>query len=127
MAGHELPREDLGAFDLGRAARGAADGQPAPRELVGDAQHHRQLGADQGEVGFDRLREIRDLDDVGGVDGNAVGELRDAGVAGSAVQVGDKGALADLPDERVLASAIADDEDLHAPPEGDMRPEPCQP
>jgi hypothetical protein len=113
VAVHELPGEGLGAFDLRRRPAGAEDGEPAPLELVPDAEDHRQLGADDGEVRADRLGEVRDFDDVGGVDGDAVGEAGHAGVPGGAVDVLDERALPDLPDERMLTAAIPDDQDLH--------------
>ena len=102
VARHELARERLGALDLGGAARGREDAQPAAHELVADAEHHRQLGADDREVGLDRLGEVGDLDDVGGVDRHAVGEVGHPGVAWGAVHLADERALADLPGERVL-------------------------
>src|SRR5262249_59476924 len=52
--------------------------------------------------------------DVGRVDGDAVRHLRDPGVAGSAVDLVHERALPDLPDERVLPTAVSDDQDSHA-------------
>ncbi len=49
-----------------------------------------------------------------GVEGGAARECGDAGVAGRADDLGDPRAFAQGPDERVLAAAAADDENLHA-------------
>jgi hypothetical protein len=43
----------------------------------------------------------------------AAAEGRDAGVSGGRMELHQSGALGDLPREGVLASAGADDEDLH--------------
>src|SRR5699024_6062095 len=42
------------------------------------------------------------------------GELRDAGVSGRGVQLGGGMVCGETPDDRVLATTGADDEDLHA-------------
>src|SRR5262249_51386665 len=71
------------------------------------------VGAAARQGGLDRLCEVGHLDDVRGVDGDAVGHPLHPGVAGGAIDLLDEGTLADLPDERMLATAIPNDQYLH--------------
>src|SRR5262249_22797014 len=50
---------------------------------------------------------------VGQIDRHAFGLLRDAGIAGRAIELRDQRRSGDLPGERVLASARAEKQDVH--------------
>ena len=73
-----------------------------------------RLRPDDGEVDGLALREAQKAVHVVRREVEALGVPRDPGVAGRAVDAVDLGRLGDLPDERVLAAAASDDEDLHA-------------
>src|SRR3989454_586611 len=94
----------------GRRAEGAEAGGG---EAVDQAQGQRQLGADDGEIDVALPGEAQEPLHVVGGDRHALRLLGDAGVAGRAVERADAGALPELPHERVLAPAAADDEDTH--------------
>ena len=50
---------------------------------------------------------------VAGIDRDQLGVVGDAGIAGGAVEPLDQGARGDLPGQRVLAAAGADEKDVH--------------
>ena len=84
-------------------------------EHVRDAGHERRLGADHDEVDVDAVRTSSSRPSaVVGANRVAAAERRDARVARRGVQLVEPRALRELPGERVLAPARADDEDVHA-------------
>ena len=103
----------LRALELGRLLLGTEDGQPTAGELVDDAEGQRQLGADHRQVDLELGGEVGQLVDLVGGDGSQVGDLGDAGIARSAVELLHQRALAELPAQGVLPAARSDDQDLH--------------
>ncbi len=110
---HDALGEDLAALQLGRGARRAEDLEPFRRQFVGDAHRERVLGADDGEVHALFADELHEADEVVRAERDAFGLPRDSGVAGRAIDFLHQRRLGDFPDERMLAAAAADDEDLH--------------
>ena len=114
MAGHQRLGEGLGALDGGRArARPEHREAPGPQR-IGDAGHQRLLRPDDDEVHVVRDREPRQPLDVVHGEVEAARVARDAGVAGRRPDLLDERALGDLPGERVLAAAAADQQDPHS-------------
>ena len=103
----------LPSSSAARAAR-TEGAEALRREGVDDPGGERQLGADDGEVDPTRRREREQPGDVVGRDRAVLAELRRAGVAGRAEELGPAHALRQLPEERMLAPAAADDQDPHA-------------
>ncbi len=85
---------------------GTDDGAAGCAETVDDAGGEGGFGADYGEIDRERFGE---RERVGR--GVTWGERGDARIAGDGVKP-DAGSLRELPDERVLAAAGADDENL---------------
>src|SRR5262252_9543236 len=106
--------EALGAFELrGRPAR--AEGLDAGRgEIVHDAGAERRLGSDHDQIDSLRLAESDHRRVVGDVERHHLAVVGDAGVARRAEEPRDQRARRDLPGERMLASARAEEEDVHA-------------
>ena len=69
------------------------------------------VGADDGEVNFFFQREGRKLVDVGNCNRPALGQFGNAGIAGRAEQFCGALALGQFPNQSVLASAAANNED----------------
>ena len=111
---HDLLREGLGAFDLGRRRARAEDGDAGVAEVVGEPGDERRLRPDDDEVDAELVAEPEQRLRVVRPERVAGAEAGDARVAGGGVQVAEPRALGDLPRERVLAPARADDEDVHA-------------
>ena len=82
-------------------------------ETVGDACDERRLGADHDEVDVERARQGQESFTVVRTDRMTRAELRDSRIAGRGVELVEVRALAQLPGERVFASARPDDEDPH--------------
>ena len=97
VALHEFLREDLRGFELRGVLRRAEDAQARGLEAIDDAGGERVVGTDDGEVDALVARELHEGVVVGDLDGNAGGELRDAGVARRAEDGGDARRLAELP------------------------------
>ncbi len=74
----------------------------------------RRLGADDGQAGVLALGERDEPLDVVGGDGDGARVGRDARVAGRAQDLGALGRAQQGADDRVLAPAAADDEDLQS-------------
>ena len=115
MAREELLREGFGAFELRAGAARPEALQARGFEGVDDAADERHLGADDGQrdallLGHvDERREIRDGE-------GHVTRLRlagGAGVARRAQDLADLRRLRELPCQRVLAPAVADQQDFH--------------
>src|SRR5439155_15595304 len=83
-------------------------------ELIGDAGHERGLGTDHDEVGGQRARKLEQTLAVLRAYGVTLAELGDTGVPRRGVNLLERRALSELPGQRVLTAAGADDEDLHA-------------
>jgi hypothetical protein len=109
----EILGEGLASFELGGGAVRTEDREAAALELVDQAQDERELRPDDGQSDRKLLREVRELHDVRGLDGDRVRERADPGVAGSAEDLRYLGALAELPHEGVLPPSSADDENSH--------------
>ena len=109
----ELLGERLGRLDLGGGARRSEDRQTGGAESVDDARLERSFGTDDGEVDGALAREPLEGVDVEHVDRHALSELGDPGVArrGDQLEVGLF--TGQLPRERVLATATADEENSH--------------
>jgi hypothetical protein len=93
-------------------------------EEVDNTQGQRVVGADHGEIGPVFLGEPEQTREVVGADGDATDFLaaaratlrRDAGIARGAPKPVRVGGAGKLPNQRVLAAARPDDEELHRPP-----------
>ena len=103
----------LRALELRRRLRRAEDRQPRRPEGVDDARGQRRLGPDHGQ----RRVLAREGDEIRNRRQRDVGEpglARGAGVARRDEHPGHPRGLRELPRQRVLAAAAADDEDVHA-------------
>src|SRR5215471_17331693 len=113
MAQQEFLAEDLAAFELGSFARWADDGPVASTEGIGQSVDQRHFRADDGQVRLQALRQSDQAGHICWIGGHAFGLLGNSGVAGSAPNLPDARAFAELPDQRVFAPATADDQNLH--------------
>jgi hypothetical protein len=104
--------ENLGGFEAGTIGFGAVGGDADFGEGVHEAEGERDLGTDDDEVDFLALDEGDETGDVVGGNGESRDLGGDAGVAGSGDHAGAGGGGEDGFDERVLAAAGADDEDV---------------
>jgi hypothetical protein len=82
-------------------------------ELVGDTGDEGPFRADHDEVGIERSCEVKEPFAVRRVNRVALAEGGDAGVARGGVQLVEARRLAQLPRERMLASARANEEHFH--------------
>jgi hypothetical protein len=82
-------------------------------ELVGNAGDEGPFRADHDEVGIQRSCEVKEPFAVRRVNRVALAEAGDAGVARRGVQLVEARRLAQLPRERMLASARANEEHFH--------------
>ena len=110
VALHQLLGKDLAALDARGGFGRAEDGQAVLLKLVHDAFGERPLRADHGEVNAVLLGKGDEGGDVGGADGDVVGDGGGAGVAGGDEDFTGLGALRQLPDDGVLPGARADNE-----------------
>ena len=109
---HQFLGEGLAALEPGRLAVGSEHLEASALEQVADPQHQRLLRAHHGEVDGLPGSEIGQLLDLAGGDVHGLSLLADAGAAGGAVELvhpGAPGALAQLPRQRMLPPAAADD------------------
>src|SRR5882724_10617837 len=113
LVAEQLLGERLRALEARGGGRRAEGAEAGGGEAVDEAQGQRQLGADDGEIDVALLGEVQQPLHVVGGDRHALRVLGDAGVAGRTVERADAGALPELPHERVLAPAAADDEHAH--------------
>ena len=111
---HERLREVLRALELRRGLDRAEDREPRGAERVDDARRERRLRTDDGERDLLLAREGDELGDGGQRDVRERRLARRAGVAGRDEHLRHARRLRELPRERVLAAAAADDEDVHA-------------
>ena len=82
-------------------------------EIVDDARTKRHFRPDDDEVDFLFLAKSGHRRVVGDVERHALGLLRDAGIAGGAIELVGEWAGRHLPGQRVLASAGTNNEDVH--------------
>src|SRR5262249_14557637 len=82
-------------------------------EIGDDTGAERRLGADHYEVNAMRLAERGNRGVIGEVERHQLAFPGDAGIAGSAIEPIDQRARRELPGERVLAPARAEEEDVH--------------
>ncbi len=109
----EFLREGLRSLET-RCRGGRPEDDDAARvQRVGQPADQRELGADDDEIRAQMVNQTDHLRDVVDRGRMALGQLRDAGVPGSRQQARHGGILREPPHERVLATAAADDEDLH--------------
>src|SRR5262249_19882494 len=105
--------EDLARLDLGRLARRAEDPQLVLVEMIDDALDERLLGADDGQADALLLDEGDEPVEVVDVQGDVAAVASGAGVTRGTIDPLDPFGLGQLPDQGVLATALADDQDLH--------------
>ena len=110
----ELLRENLAAFELGGALVRTENAKAAGLKNVHDTGAQRRFGADNGEIDLLPGSKCGQRRHIGGGDRHALGQVGNAGIAGSAKEFCDPRALGEFPDERVFAPAASDDEDFHA-------------
>ena len=103
----------LAAFQLSGGLRWPERAPASPREFVHYAEHQRQFRPHDGEVGLDLVSERDHGVEALDVDRDALRLVRDPAVARRAVDFCDPRRLPELPHQGMLASAAADDEDLH--------------
>jgi hypothetical protein len=115
MSPQEFFREGLGAFEAGGGARRTEAGEGGGGEPVDDAGDEGAFGADDGQIdALLRCEREQSLDVLrGDRDIGRVRFRRRAGVAGGDVDVPDARRRRDLPRERRLAAAAADNQDVH--------------
>jgi hypothetical protein len=101
------------AFELRGSLIGRENAQAPRLEQVGNAERERQLRADDGEIDIFFDRERGELLDLLNADGDKLGEFANAGAARRAVNFRYARALANFPNQGVLASAAANDQDFH--------------
>src|SRR5690606_21410975 len=105
--------EAFRSFELCRRL-GRAEGFETGRgKIVDDACNEWGFGPHDDKVEFMSAAECDDRVVVGRIDGDALGDGGDAGIAGSAVKLGEKGRCRDGPGEGVFASAAADQQHVH--------------
>ena len=110
---HHVLGEALRALDPCRSGARAEHGDAAPAQLIRHTRDERRLGADHDEARADRPGELEQAVAVLGADRVALPQLRDAGIAGRGMNLVDRRAPRELPGQRMLPSAGADDEDSH--------------
>ncbi len=74
-------------------------------EIVGKACDQRRLGADDDQADLSLLAEARDRVVVANIEGHAIGDSRDPGIARGAIERIKERALLELPGKRVLAAS----------------------
>jgi hypothetical protein len=82
-------------------------------QLVGDTGDERRLGPDDYEVGAERVGEVEEPLAVLRANGVALAQLRDSGIPRRGMKLREARTQAQLPSERVLAAARADQEHPH--------------
>src|SRR5262249_19812324 len=108
--------EGLAAFEPRRLAAGREDFEAALGKKFGDAERQRQLRPDDRQVDEVFLGEGGELCEIVDADRRQSRALADAVVSRRDKDLIDARALTQLPNERVLAPAAADDEDFHGYP-----------
>ena len=114
IAAHDDLRVDLRAFQLGGALRRAESFDSRRHQRIHDAVHQRNLRPDHHQTDILLFRQRNDCVVI--LDGNArnaLGKVRNAGIARNGVQLIRMLALTELPRQRVLAPAAADQQNIH--------------
>ena len=112
----EILGEALRAFQA-RGRLGGPEGlEPGRLDVVDDARDQRIVGPDHDEVDRVRPAERDHGAVVGDVERHALGLARDPGIARRAPQPVAQRAAGDLPGQRMLAPARAEEENFHARP-----------
>ena len=115
MAAHEILREGLRGFQpRGRSAR-AKNFQAVRLERVRDPEGERVVRPDHRETDTPGFCEVHKPGDIVRGERDIFPQLRGARISGCAKNFGNPGRLGQFPSERVLASAGADDEEVHDP------------
>ena len=96
----------------GRRAR-AEHEETKTTQCVCEPEDERKLGPDDDEIDLERARQSEDSLGVLGADRMTLGDRGDTRVAGCGVELGQRRRLRELPGERVLTTAGADDENPH--------------
>ena len=109
----EFLGEALAGFKLCGGARGPESSPAAASELVDNAEHQRELRADDGQVGPDLIRHRDHRVQAFQIDGEALGLFGNARVAGCAINFSRSRRLSKFPYERVLAASAAENENFH--------------
>src|SRR5580765_6609003 len=110
---HDVLGEALRTLDLRRGRARAEDRDTTTAQLIGDARDEGRLGADHDEAGADRPRQLEQAVSVLRANRMTLAELRNAWIARRSVNLVDRRALRELPGQRMLPPAGADDEDSH--------------
>ena len=113
VRGAKLLGEGLGAFELRRDRLGAERLDAGLLQIVHQARDQRRFGADHHQVDLVRLAEGRDRRVVGDLEVDDLRFLGDARIARRRIELGQERARGELPGERMLASAGAEEQDLH--------------
>ena len=100
------------AFQQGWLAGRAEDTQATLLELVHDPGDQRDLRSDHGQVDAVLNRKIQQAVVVGNRQWDTLSQLRDPGIPRGAVDFTDLLALRQFPDQRMLAPASSDDQNL---------------
>ena len=109
---HDLLGKLLGALHLGRVPVGAKAGDASGADRVGNACHERRLGANDNEPDAMVARPCGNLGGRVLVKGHHLGEPVHAAVAGGNVEPAGARRLGELDEERVLAPARAQEQDV---------------
>ena len=105
--------EALGAFQPRRPFARTEGLDAGGFEIVDDAGAERHFRSDHDEIDLVCLAERDHRPVVGDIERHAFGLLRDAGIAGRAIELVGERARRHLPGQRMLASAGTEDEDVH--------------
>ncbi len=115
MAFHEGLGESLAALELGGVGRGTEGRDADLAQAIGESRRQRILGADDDEVDHLATREGDDPRQIVRLRlGMADGETFHRCTARGGMQAPELVTLGELPHQRMLAPAAADDEDLQA-------------
>ena len=106
-------RKNLAAFELRRLLQRAHNGPVSLRESVGDAVHKRQLRADNRQVRRVLFGQGHETGNVASIQRDALRVGGDAAVAWCAPNFFYARALLQLPNQRMLAPAAANHQNLH--------------
>ena len=115
MARQEILGEGFGAFELRGGLRRAKDFQADGLKGVDHADHQRRFRPDDGQTDVMALGESDQRRDVGGGDRHVfqIGFQRGAGIARRNVDFIRQRRLGGFPGQRVLAPAVADNQNVH--------------
>ena len=107
----EILGEALRAFELAPRLRRAEDPDAGGSQIVGEPGDQRRLRPDDDEVDRFAPAEGDDRRMVGWIERHAFGDAADAGIARRGVELGQQRRGRQLPGQRMLAAARADEKD----------------